>query len=72
MKGLQVTTTLDLDWQRKASIVQEEIRRMNEDPISGIPADADNAALVALNPISGEIMAMVGGPDILMKRLADP
>lgn len=70
-EGLQVTTTLDLDWQRKAeSIVQEEIRRMNEDPISGIPADADNAALVALNPISGEIMAMVGSPDYFNEEIS--
>ena len=50
--GLQITTTLDLDLQRKA----EEVIESN----LGLEGDPD-AALVALDVDSGEILAMAGG-----------
>lgn len=63
--GLDVTTTLDLNWQRAAErTVREQIAWLNatNNP-SRQPADADNAALVALDPRTGEVRALVGSPD---------
>jgi 1A family penicillin-binding protein len=55
--GLQVTTTLDLDMQHAA----EDSAR---DHINDIRArNATNAALVSIQPSSGEIMAMLGSVD---------
>jgi membrane peptidoglycan carboxypeptidase len=73
--GLRVTTTLDLDVQRRA---EEIIRRrlamlrpcasLNDgsgvcDPYADASRRVDNAALVALEPDTGAILAMVGSPD---------
>jgi len=61
--GLKVTTTLDLELQESAEdIVKEEI-----DKVTGL--DISNGAAVALDPETGEILAMVGSrgfsdPDI--------
>ena len=62
--GLTVRTTLDLDWQEHAeSIVREQIQRLNH-PLEGGPGhNAGNAALVAIDPQSGQVMALVGNPD---------
>ncbi len=64
--GLRVTTTLDLDLQQRAqAIVQQRIaelkaRTRNENA----PAyNLNDAALVALKPDSGEILALVGSAD---------
>lgn len=64
--GLRVTTTLDLDLQERAqAIVQQRIaelkaRTRNENA----PAyNLNDAALVALKPDSGEILALVGSAD---------
>ncbi len=56
--GLRVTTTLDLDFQRLA----EELARQH---VSLIPPvhNLTNAALVAMKPGSGEILAMLGSVD---------
>ncbi len=52
--GLTVTTTLDLDLQDKAQqIVTDEIAKVEKQHIT-------NGAAVALNPETGEIVAMVG------------
>ena len=52
--GLRVTTTLDLKLQEKAEeIVKEEIEKVQGQKIG-------NGAAVALNPQTGEILAMVG------------
>ncbi|HEY54338.1 MAG TPA: PBP1A family penicillin-binding protein [Caldilineae bacterium] len=57
--GLRVTTTLDLHLQQLAEdAVQEGI-----DALQKINANANNAALVAIAPESGEIVALVGSPD---------
>ena len=50
--NLVVTTTLDLDLQAKAvKAVQDQIGELE---------GVTNGALVAMNPTSGEILAMVG------------
>ena len=61
--GVVVKTTLDLDWQRiaeNAVIKQvEALKKENE----GLGHNVNSAALVALNPETGEILSMVGSPD---------
>ncbi len=53
--GLQVTTTLDLDLQNKAQdIIYEQIEANKTN------LNAYNGSLVALNPQTGEVLAMVG------------
>lgn len=56
--GLQVTTTLDLRYQRLA----EQLARQHVDAV-GPEHNLTNAALVALKPASGEILAMLGSVD---------
>ncbi|MBI3734432.1 MAG: PBP1A family penicillin-binding protein [Chloroflexi bacterium] len=64
--GLRVVTTLDLDLQERAEAtirrqLSELARRTREE---GAPDHhVHDAALVALNPTTGEIVAMVGSPD---------
>jgi penicillin-binding protein 1A len=50
--GLDVTTTLDTEWQNAA-----------EDAVDELPAHGPQAALVAIDPATGAIRAMVGGRD---------
>lgn len=63
-EGLIVTTTLDLDWQNAA---QEIVRRRLDElqhPGEGKPTrNVNNAAVVALDPRTGEILTMLGSPD---------
>lgn len=55
--GLRVTTTLDLDLQQQAErIVREHVERLRANRVN-------NAALVAIRPSTGEILAMVGSAD---------
>ena len=62
--GLRVTTTLDLDWQQEGqAIVQRRLRQLKEDRRAPLSRRVDNAALVALDPQTGEILALVGGRD---------
>lgn len=56
--GLRVTTSLDLDYQRLA----EQLARQHVASI-GPEHNLTNAALVALKPGTGEILAMLGGVD---------
>ena len=56
--GLRVTTTLDLDYQRLA----EELARQHVASI-GPEHNLTNASLVAMNPQTGEILAMLGSVD---------
>lgn len=58
---LHVYTTLDLDLQREAEeIIRRHLERLtNERP----PHNVKNAALVAIDPFTGEILAMVGSPN---------
>ncbi len=57
-KGYRVVTSLDLNLQRRAEqIVREQITE------KGNYYNFHDAALVALNPRTGEILSMVGGDD---------
>ncbi len=70
-QGLIVTTTLDLDWQHIAeSIARRRLKELQEGTALSIPQGqpgnalrVNNAALVALDPRTGEILAMPGSPD---------
>ncbi|MBP6788160.1 MAG: transglycosylase domain-containing protein [Candidatus Promineofilum sp.] len=55
--GLSIQTTLDPDAQR----IAEEVVAANREALAG--GGANNAALVALQPQTGEILAMVGSAD---------
>lgn len=63
-EGLVVTTTLDLDLQHtgEAAIRRHLARLARASEDTGL-GDVNNAALVALNPQTWEILAMVGSPD---------
>jgi len=64
-RGLDVVTTLDLDWQHEAErVIQRRLDLLNH-PIDSarVPANANNAALVALDPFNGQVLTMVGSPD---------
>ncbi|MHB1296645.1 MAG: transglycosylase domain-containing protein [Anaerolineae bacterium] len=55
--GLQVYTTLDLDLQHEAErVAQENIAALRD-------RNASNAALVAIDPSNGDILAMLGSVD---------
>jgi 1A family penicillin-binding protein len=61
--GLVVRTTLDLDWQHLAEhAVAVQVQKVKEDR-QGMGHNLNSAALVALNPQTGEIMSLVGSPD---------
>ena len=62
--GVVVRTTLDLDWQEHAeSIVAEQLERLNKPISGGRGHHANNAALVAMDPQTGEVRALVGNVD---------
>lgn len=56
--GLVVTTTLDVDLQRSAEAIVKPYALANKDRYN-----AENAALVAVDPKTGHILAMVGSRD---------
>ncbi len=63
--GFTVRTTLDLDWQHAAeTIIDAQLERLNHplDPAEP-PHHVNNAALVAMDPHTGSVLAMVGSPD---------
>lgn len=63
-QGLVVTTTLDLDLEHVAErAVQRHLARLKRAGEGSAYHDVNNAALVALDPQNGQILAMVGSPD---------
>ncbi len=61
--GLIVRTSLDLNWQKIAEYaIQKQIEalKISED---GLGHNVNNAALVAMDPNTGEVLALVGNPD---------
>jgi 1A family penicillin-binding protein len=71
--GLKVYTTIDLDLQKiaEAEIARglEEIEKRRRKRAKGAPDEAPlQAALVALDPATGEVRAMVGGRDYEKSR----
>jgi penicillin-binding protein 1C len=62
--GLRVYTTLDLSWQRQAEgIVAYRLQQLANDPDAPPNRRIDNAAVVAIDPATGAVLAMVGSPD---------
>ncbi len=64
-QGLDVITTVDLDWQNIAQeIAQTQLDYLNN-PLPGTrpPANAKNVAVVALDPYTGQVLTMLGSPD---------
>ncbi len=62
--GLEVRTTLDLDWQRSAErIARRHLALLNTPQPGDPPHNASGAALVALDPHTGQVLAMLGSPD---------
>jgi 1A family penicillin-binding protein len=61
--GVIVRTTLDLDWQQAAErAIQRQLEALAKEN-SGLGHNLHNAALVAIDPGTGEILTMVGSPD---------
>ncbi len=56
-EGLKIVTTIDLELQREAEAVVKKGVEKNKS------ANASNAALVAIDPTKGEVLAMVGSRD---------
>ncbi len=68
--GLRVYTTLDLDMQNTAQdIVRRRLAALGERRQDQPLRDVRNAAVVALDPQTGEILAMVGSPDYFDPRI---
>jgi len=69
--GLEVVTTVDRDWTLQAQdIARGQLRALNN-PVNGArPANANNAALVALDPRSGEVLTLLGSPDYFDEAIA--
>lgn len=64
-RGLEVTLSIDLALQEETErIVQVQLARLNDDESgNGIPANAHNAAVVILDPHTGEILTLLGSPN---------
>jgi 1A family penicillin-binding protein len=61
--GLVVRTTLNLDWQHLAEdAIQRQLQALKYSP-DGLGHNTNNAALVAIDPQTGQILAMVGSPN---------
>ncbi|MGQ9849884.1 MAG: penicillin-binding protein 1C [Aggregatilineaceae bacterium] len=68
--GLEVITTLDLSWQHAAEdTARRHLARLNDPPSGEPPHNAHNAALVALDPHTGQVLAMLGSPDYFDERI---
>ncbi len=63
--GLDVVTTVDLNWQEAAQrFAQLHLDELNHPTVAGrVPANAHDAALVAMDPYTGQILTMLGSPD---------
>ena len=64
-EGMDVVTTVDLHWQEAAqSIVQTQLDYLNHPPRGArVPANANNAAVLAMDPFTGQVLTMLGSPD---------
>lgn len=63
-RGLKVITTLDYELQQKAEEVVKESALKNEKNFN-----AENAALTAIDPKTGQILVMVGSRDYFDKKI---
>jgi penicillin-binding protein 1C len=71
MGGLTVRTTLDLDQQQLAEeAVQRQLARLKTSGEKGVDPNVNDAALVAIDPHTGQILALVGSPDYFAARIS--
>jgi 1A family penicillin-binding protein len=69
-QGLQVYTTLDLDAQKAAErIVRYRLEQLADTRDGQPPRNIRNAAVVMMDPHTGEVLAMVGSPDYFDPRI---
>jgi 1A family penicillin-binding protein len=69
-QGLQVYTTLDLDAQNTAErIVRFRLEQLADTREGRPPRNVHNAAVVVMDPHTGEVLAMVGSPDYFDPRI---
>jgi 1A family penicillin-binding protein len=69
-QGLQVYTTLDLDMQNHAQrVAQYRLEQLAEAKDGSPPRNVRNAAVVILDPNTGEILTMLGSPDYFDPRI---
>ena len=69
-QGLQVHTTLDLDVQNAAQrIVRYRLAQLAATGPDEPPRNVRNAAVVVLDPHTGEVRALVGSPDYFDPRI---
>lgn len=69
-QGLEVHTTLDLDMQNTAQrFAQLHLAELAEQKDGEPPRVVRNAAVVVLDPQSGEVLAMLGSPDYFDPRI---
>jgi 1A family penicillin-binding protein len=69
-QGFVVTTTLDLNWQNTAqAIVQRQLADLTQDRPDQPGRNVNNAAVVAVDPHSGEIRVMLGSPDYFTAQI---
>jgi 1A family penicillin-binding protein len=62
--GLEARTTLDLDWQHAAeNIAARHLDYLNTARPGQAPQNVHDVALVALDPHTGQVLAMLGSPD---------
>jgi penicillin-binding protein 1B len=67
---LRIYTTIDMDLQRAAyGAVTRQLNALDKLYAKRVPPGTLQAALVAMNPRTGEIVAMVGGRDYLKSQL---
>lgn len=63
-QSLVVRTTLDIDQQRLAeAAIARQIKKFQSPVDGGLSHNVNNAALVALDPRNGEVLALVGSAD---------
>ncbi len=69
-QGLQVYTTLDLDAQNAAQrIVRYRLEQLADTRQGEPPRNVRNAAVVVMDPHTGEVLAMLGSPDYFDPRI---
>lgn len=62
--GLKITTTLDLNWYHAAEdSARRHLALLNQNTSDKAGSDATGAALVAIDPTTGQILTMLGSPD---------
>ncbi len=70
-RGLRVHTTLDLDAQAAAErVVRHRLGRLSDARRAQSLQSVRNAAVVVLDPHTGQVLAMVGSPDYFDPRIA--